>query len=607
VANTVAKTLADPALQAREHPSRGHWAGLPRLAAAVLPAILCIVLPAFLPACSESAAPLATPCGGQYTAITAVQGEGYTSPLLDTSVTVSGVLTRIEPGNGIYLEDTASARSGTSSRALFVAFDDPPAVSAGQVLVVRGRVAETGAGHDTLTALVAAELTASCAEGQELPLTGSVLPQDSRGREALEGMRVEFRDDLWLTDGYNMSRGEWTLAVGGPLRIPTEDVTPGKDAAPLAHRNRLRELGVDLPGPLHDTGFPALPVGTRIQQVQGVMGHNGREQRLLLESTPASPAANTPGDPPPSDGRLRIAGMNLLNYFNGDGRGGGFPTERGAQSSGAFAAQRARTRAALERIQPHLLAVQELENDGFGPDSAARSLLDLLNETGSDDWAVVDPGIGPIGGDVITVGLFYRQRALEPLGSPTILRGPAFEGLSRHPLAQRFRDRASGRAFLVAVNHLKSKGRCPESGPDSDRGDGQGCWNRARVQAVGTLAPWLDELARQSATEHVLILGDMNAWRREDPIRAFREAGFVELVGELSGLPQYSFLYFGQRGTLDYAFASPALRQSVRRAFIWHINADWPSDMALPRPWLHMSDHDPVVVDLEFSQAATSD
>jgi predicted extracellular nuclease len=50
-----------------------------------------------------------------------------------------------------------------------------------------------------------------------------------------------------------------------------------------------------------------------------------------------------------------------------------------------------------------------------------------------------------------------------------------------------------------------------------------------------------------------------------------------------------------------------ALAQSARRAFIWHVNADWPGGMALPQPWLRMSDHDPVIVDLELSQAATSD
>ena len=129
----------------------------------------------------------------------------------------------------------------------------------------------------------------------------------------------------------------------------------------------------------------------------------------------------------------------------------------------------------------------------------------------------------------------------------------------------------------------------------------------ARAEAVRSLLPWLEGLAGQAGTRQVLILGDMNAWRREDPIRAFREGGYVELVEALAGLPQHSFLYFGQRGTLDYALASPALATQARQAAIWHINADWPRDMALPQPWLRLSDHDPVAVDFDFSQAATSD
>jgi predicted extracellular nuclease len=99
----------------------------------------------------------------------------------------------------------------------------------------------------------------------------------------------------------------------------------------------------------------------------------------------------------------------------------------------------------------------------------------------------------------------------------------------------------------------------------------------------------------------------MNAWRSEDPISAFRTGGYIELVETLAGLRQHSFLYFGQRGTLDYAWASPQLARQARHAAIWHINADWPRDGALPQPWLRLSDHDPVVVDFDFSQAATSD
>ena len=147
----------------------------------------------------------------------------------------------------------------------------------------------------------------------------------------------------------------------------------------------------------------------------------------------------------------------------------------------------------------------------------------------------------------------------------------------------------------------------PEEGPNADQNDGQGCWNRAREDAVAALIPWLDRLAQEYGTARALIIGDMNAWRREDPIQAFLDGGYSELVEELAGLPQHSFLYFGKRGTLDYVLASPAMRDAARKAFIWHINADWPRGMPLPEPWLRMSDHDPVVVDLDFSQAFASD
>jgi predicted extracellular nuclease len=558
-----------------------------------------------LAACGGPAEPAAeseSQCRVDQTPITAVQGERFSSPLEDSIVTVRGIVTRLEPGQGIYIEEAATA--GAASRALFVASAPiSQQLRTGQDLSIRGRVAELGSGWDTLTSLVDVDSYTICADAAALPQTQAMLPLGPEDREALEGMRLEFAAPLSLTDHYQMHRGEWTVSSGPPLRLPTEDAAPGADADALARENRERSIGIILPGP----GLPALPAGTFVGPLRGVLGHHNQQQRLLLESTPRAAPSNPDGIEPPVPGRLRIVSLNLLNYFNGDGQGGGFPTARGAKTPSDFQAQQQRTAAAIERLQPHLLGVQELENDGFGPLGAAQSLLDLLNRTGNLDWAFIDPGVGTVGEDIITVGLFYRQQLLEPIGPAELLRGPPFDALSRVPMAQLFRIRSSGASLLVAVNHLKSKGRCPDSGPNADQGDGQGCWNRARVDAVNAILPWLDDLAEKFATRQVLIVGDMNAWRREDPIRAYREGGYVDLVEELSGLPQHSFLYFGQRGTLDYALASPALRAQARHAAIWHINADWPRELALPAPWLRMSDHDPVVVDFEFSQAATSD
>jgi predicted extracellular nuclease len=564
-----------------------------------------VALALTLGACSgdgESPDPLQSLCRANPVPISAVQGDGAVSPHVGATATVRGIVTRVEPGWGFYLED--AAHGGDASRGIFVA-DEPLSLTVrkAQEVVVSGRVEERGAGPDTLTSLSTIETAGTCAEQAVLPLTTVSLPLDARQREALEGMRLALGEPLAFSDHYNAHRGQWTLSPGAPLRLPTEDAAPGEAAVAMARRNRQSAIEVILSGP----DRPVVPVGAAVTGVQGVLGQLDDEQRLLLEQLPQVSFTTPAMIDPPAPGRLRIVSLNLLNYFNGDGQGGGFPTERGARNAAEFREQQKRTAAGLERLKPHLLAVQELENDGFGPRSAAGSLLELLNRGEASDWTVVDPGLGRIGGDVITVGLFYRRQALEPIGDASLLHDPAFAGRSRVPLAQLFRDRASGSTFLAVVNHLKSKGRCPDVGPDTDQGDGQGCWNLSRTEAVQALLPWLQALSEKAGTRQVIILGDMNAWRREDPIRAFRAGGYIELVETLAGPPQHSFLYFGQQGTLDYALASPQLARLARHAAIWHINADWPRDGALPQPWLRLSDHDPVVVDFDFSQAATSD
>ncbi|MBT8049545.1 MAG: ExeM/NucH family extracellular endonuclease [Xanthomonadales bacterium] len=565
-----------------------------------------LLLGVFAGACSEPGAliqPGESPCRGDVTPITAVQGDGYQSPLVDTVVTVRGVVTRVDAGKGFYLESIGFRGDTRASKAIFIADSDLPGSAwTGRQLEISGRVTELGTSRDTLTSLTEIASHKACTERPELPLTQAALPLDSPAREALEGMRISLQQPLTVTDVYQLARGALTLSSADVLRVPTEVANPGSAAQDRERTNRRHTIVTVLP----EAPAP-LPVGSSTQAVAGVMGHNGRGQQLLLDDAPAFTVPSMHTLEPAAAGRIRMVSSNLLNFFNGDGRGGGFPTERGAETPDELAAQSARIKAVMTRIRPDLVAVQELENDGFGPDSAAQSLLALLNETGNTDWAFITPGAGRIGEDVITVGLFYRQKVLEAVGQPHVLGSGPFRGLSRQPLAQLFRDKQTGKTFLVASNHLKSKGSCPEDGPNSNQKDGQGCWNPARVAAVKAQLPWLRQLAEQAGSGRLLILGDMNAWRNEDPIRQFNGAGYIDLVEKMAGLPQHSFLYWGQTGTLDYAFASPALAGLARYAVNWHINADWPREMTQSEPWLRASDHDPVIVDFDFSQPVTSD
>jgi len=559
-----------------------------------------------LSACTEQGAPIPLStglCQADPTPITAIQGERYYSPMENSAVTVRGTVTHVSDNAGVYIENFAQAWSGNQSRALFVA-DKELSRSAlpGQLLAVSGRVAERGSSKDKQTSIIEISEAGICAEQSSLPETAIKLPLDSKAREALENMRVSFDQALTVTDVYKLSEGEVTLSDMGVLRIPTEVARPGQAASARQRKNREHSIVATL----QETRLSAMPVGSHLDELTGVMGHSGRGQQLWLEGTPLTEIPQPDPIEPNTAGQVRVVSSNLLNFFNGDGSGGGFPTDRGAKTHEEYLARAARTRAAMARIQPDLLAVQELENDGFGALGAAQSLRALLNETGQADWAFVEPESERIGSDVITVGLFYRQQVLQAVESAHVLRSPEFKGLSRQPLAQLFRDRQSGVEFLAVANHLKSKGGCPDDGPNADQNNGQGCWSPARVAAVDAQLEWLENLSGKLGTENILVLGDMNAYRMEDPVMRFKAASYVDLVEQLSGLPQHSFLYWGQTGTLDYIFASPEMAGYAQAAQIWHINSNHARKMEHPQPWLRASDHDPVIVDFDFSQFATS-
>ena len=108
----------------------------------------------------------------------------------------------------------------------------------------------------------------------------------------------------------------------------------------------------------------------------------------------------------------------------------------------------------------------ELENDGFGSRSAASDFIDDLEAASGETWDVVNPNNRPLGNDEITVGLFYQPDVLQRAGNAMQLSKPPFNERSRVPLAQWFVHKASAEPFLVVVNHFKSKGSCPEGGPD---------------------------------------------------------------------------------------------------------------------------------------------
>jgi hypothetical protein len=589
-------------------------------------------LPLVLATAMSGTAAHAGACGEPATAIAAVQGRAARSPLLDRAVEIEAVVVgNFQRGLGGYFVQAPAAeqdRDPATSEGLYVLAERPRAeIRTGRRVRVRGRVVEhehvPGLGG-TLTALLPQQPVLDCGDGGWIaPL---ILREPPPDWERHEGMRLALPGPLTVIGNAALLKyGELEVSLAGRLYQPTEQALPGRAARERARADLRARLTLDdnrrseFPRGIWYLDAPVSAAhpwrhGTELGRVEGVLDEQ-RGYRLQLTTAPAAVRQAPRPAPPALDAELRLASFNVLNLFNGDGRGGGFPTRRGAADRAEYERQRAKLVAAITALGPDVAALMELENDGYGPEGSLAQLVRALNAAlgGAGDYRYVKPGTPRLGSDEIAVGLIYRERRVRALSRPAHLDAGAFRGGNRVPLAQAFEPVAGGTRFVVVANHFKSKGCAEATPPDTDQQDGQGCWNATRTRAARELATWLGTDPTGAGTVQVLILGDLNAHGREDPVRALLGAGYVDLLAPRAGEPPgYSFVYDALAGRLDHALATPALAERVTGAREWHINADeleafdyrrtGPSARADGRRYqpdpFRSSDHDPLLIGL---------
>ena len=117
------------------------------------------------------------------------------------------------------------------------------------------------------------------------------------------------------------------------------------------------------------------------------------------------------------------------------------------------------------------------------------------------------------------------------------------------------------------------------------------------------LTAWL----ATTGEDNILILGDLNAYAKEEPITAIKNAGYTDLLDKFVGTDAYSYIYKAQAGSLDHALASASLSSKVTGATEWHINTDEPQIIDYKEkhsaglynadPY-RASDHDPLIIGL---------
>ncbi len=587
-----------------------------------------------------------------------IQGTGATTPLAGQSVTTRGKVTAAYPTggfDGFYLQTpgSAAAEDQGASDAIFVY---SPAtvgeVAVGDYVEVTG-VAGEFFGLTQLT--VAAGGTVKVDEAaEEVKASGIALPATEQAREAVEGMLFQPSGDFVVSDNYTLNQyGEVTLAAGGSVLVqPTEVAPPGTpENAAVAADNAARSIRLDDGA---TTNFlnnanrgEVLPYLTPDQPVRVgysadfvspvVMDYRNNSWKFqpLAELDGAAPGEVQPVDftgerpaaPAEVGGDLTIASFNVLNYFattgeelsgctyNTDRAGNPITVNRGCDARGAanpenLERQEAKIVSAINTLDADVVTLMEIENSAtFGKDRdfALGTLVEALNEEAPGTWDYVrSPAAVPTNEDVIRTAMIYRKAVAEPVGESIILDDDVAFSNARKPLAQAFKPvgGSADEVFLAIVNHFKSKGSAPSSGPNADAGDGQGAWNAARVAQAEALAAFADETRATVKTDRVFLTGDFNSYTQEDPMRVLYDAGYVNQGAKDDS---YSYVFSGLSGSLDHVLASPAADATVTGVDTWNINSAESVALEYSRynanvtdyyaadPY-RASDHDPVIV-----------
>ncbi|MCL1067873.1 ExeM/NucH family extracellular endonuclease [Shewanella olleyana] len=651
-------------------------------------------------------------CEGEtLTPIYAIQGDGASSPLVPDGAYESieeyvakGIVTARTESlyKGFFIQDAKGDGLASTSDGIFVHWGEsaPDAIQPGVEVCVKGKVKE----HYGFTQIdikneQKVDIGEIVGELPARPLQVKVGETLTQALERVEGMKVvlDTRSDMKVTRTFSFDnsiyRNNMVLSHKAPLFKATQVHQPlSAEAVALNDANLLNQLFIDtdikapagvvpyFPGFNADTGY--IRIGDQVTNLEGVVGFSDDQYRLLpLNELTAKdfirkkdrkeiPAIAQMGD-------IRVSSFNVLNFFNSEFGGDKNPLghNRGATLEAEMQLQRTKIVNAMVAMNADIIGLMEVENNGFGKLSAIQNLLDALNAKLPEEQAyqfveldAADKAKGKfVGNDAISVGLFYRPAVVSLDGKAKMIMtpeqhaktgavsrmngdveelSPAYDKYQRHSMMQTFL--INEQKLTVVVNHLKSKGSgCLEDwvnfNEDSEPEDLQGKCNAFRVSAAQVIGE-----AVKGLDGDVLVMGDINAYAKEDPLavltdydsatteRVIRTAswttldgvthqnqgsiidkgyGLINLSTQAHGPETYSYSYNGELGNLDHALGNSSLAQRVVAVEDWHINAvesnlfeyssKYTGELSKSENAFSSSDHDPVIIALEYPQVAT--
>ena len=278
---------------------------------------------------------------------------------------------------------------------------------------------------------------------------------------------------------------------------------------------------------------------------------------------------------------LLVCTSNLENYFMGNTN---------------HARQRAKVIDALTHINADLFGFVELECGK----TAVEEIVSYLNsKLPGRSYTYVADGTTASGSDT-KAAFVYDKNILKPYGELQIIGTGV--GKNRKEM-QVFEQKSNGERFIFSVNHFKAKSGSG-TGKDADQHDGQGSYNAARTEEAQAVMTLYKRLIPQLKDKDILIMGDLNAYAKEDPIKVFLDNGMIDLHRAFHADTSYSYQFGGMAGYLDHAICSPNMFPQVMGATGFHVNSDendrYTYDKSSDQTMFRYSDHDPVLVGLRL-------
>ena len=409
---------------------------------------------------------------------------------------------------------------------------------------------------------------------------------------SLNGKDVTITNPLIITDTRKLSSNGILVLAAERIQSATEEHEPGIEMYAQWQKDfpkRILSLKVD------KTAF--YRTGQQTTNLTGTVSVSNGTYTIIPKIAPSF-AGNERTTQPREvtvPHNLKIASFNLNFYIANSSL---WNPDYGAASQNEFTRQRTKILAALKAINADIYALCEV---GEGK-TAVQDIVEGLNDiAGTNRYAYTDNG--DTKESTYTKNVFvYNTDKVEPYKE--VLTIGSYLKL-RH-VAQAFNLKENQERLIISLNHFKSKSS--GSGTDTDQYDGQGKSNNQRKAEAYTLVNELNTLTNYYEDPDILILGDLNAYSREDPIRILTNASLVNLLEHFS--PQdYSYVYNGAIGYLDHSIASASMSKQVVDAAPWHINADEQSKFGYknavnysPDPY-RSSDHDPIITTLMLDRA----